>query len=158
MVELLLDTSYILPAFGLRIKLSKFEKSFPKLLQLYSVIYSPVSLIEAKWITLRAAKKEPSKRDTLLQRYRMGLKTLQGDERLKPSAFTDDSIEEIADELLLKEKLADYFDRIIYATAARYSISLLTEDDDLWAIAKGGHVPQPKQVIKWEAVLREIGS
>lgn len=157
MAELLLDTSYILPIFGLRIELGKFEKSFPRLLHVYSVIYNPVSLIEAKWITLRAGRKEPSKRDILLQRYRIGLKTLQGDERLKPSTLTDDSIEQIADELLSKEKLADYFDRMIYATAARYNMALLTEDDGLLAIAKGGRVPRPKQVIRWEDAMSEIG-
>ena len=48
MDELLLDTTYVLPIFGLNIELRDFEKTFLKLLKSYSVMYNPISLVEAK--------------------------------------------------------------------------------------------------------------
>lgn len=46
MDSLLLDTTYILPIFGIKVKLKDFEKVFPKLLNERSVMYTPISIVD----------------------------------------------------------------------------------------------------------------
>lgn len=156
MEPLLLDTSYLLPIFGLKVDLKDFDAAFPKLLGSYSVIYNPVSLVEAKWILLKIANRNPSQRGVLLGRYREGVGVLQGDERLRQSPLTDQVVEEVADELLIGENVKDYFDRVIYATAARLDIALLTEDEKLLELAKHRRARRPKQVIQWKDLLGKV--
>jgi len=60
--DLLLDTTYLLPILGIRMSLKGFSELFPKLLDDYTVFYNPVSLVEAKWVMLRLAKKELQKK------------------------------------------------------------------------------------------------
>ena len=151
--DLLLDTTYLLPILGIRMSLKGFSELFPKLLDDYTVFYNPVSLVEAKWVVLRLAKKEPQKRGALLKRFRTGLEALLRDKRLVQSELTSPSVEEIADLLLIEVGLADYFDRIIYATAAHRGIALLTEDDELIRLAQRGDLPAPKKMIRWDNVL-----
>ena len=45
-----------------------------------------------------------------LQSYRTGLKVLVADGRLKETTLTNDIVESVADELLTKEEVKDYFD------------------------------------------------
>ena len=54
----LLDTTYFLPLFGIKIKLKDFENIFPKILSNYKVMYNPISFIEAKWIILKLLKEK----------------------------------------------------------------------------------------------------
>ena len=54
MVEpLLLDTTYLLPVFGIDVGLARFETRFPEMLDEDDIRYNPVSLLEAKWMHLR---------------------------------------------------------------------------------------------------------
>ena len=53
------------------------------------------------------------------------------DERLGRTELTSPDIEEVADLLLTRAGTADYFDRLIYATAASRGSALLTEDEGL---------------------------
>ena len=154
--ELVLDTTYLLPIFGISIKLEGFEEFFPELLAEYAVLYNPVSLVEAKWIVLKLAKREPQKRGTLLERFRRGLEALLHDERLGQTELTNPDIEEVADLLLTRAGVADYFDRLIYATAASRRSVLLTEDEELARVARRGDLPAPKKVIRWDGVVREM--
>jgi len=55
--ELVLDTTYLLPIFGIDMRLKGFGELFPRLLASYAVLYNPVSLVEAKWIVLKLVKK-----------------------------------------------------------------------------------------------------
>ncbi len=73
MADLVLDTTYLLPIFGVGIRLKRFQTVFPKLLEEYRVLYNPVSIVEAKWIVLSLARREPNKRLKLLKRFRKGL-------------------------------------------------------------------------------------
>jgi hypothetical protein len=43
---LLLDTTYLLPVFGIDVGLAKFEIKFPEILDEYDIRYNPVSLLE----------------------------------------------------------------------------------------------------------------
>jgi len=155
-VKLLLDTTYLLPVFGIGIKLRKFSEVFPKLLSKYSLLYNPVSLVEAKWIIISQSKRMPSKREMFLRRFRKGLKALLSNAKFSQTALTNAEIEEIADRLLVEFKIPDYFDRIIYATAVHYNIILLTEDEKLHNIAKSKHAPKPKGILKWEHIVQNF--
>jgi len=57
MDKLVLDTTYLLPLFGIRIKLKDYNKLFPLLLKKYAALYNPISIIEAKWIILKLCRK-----------------------------------------------------------------------------------------------------
>ncbi len=155
-VKLLLDTTYLLPIFGIGVKLKKFNEVFPKLLSKYSLLYNPASLVEAKWIIISQLKRMPSKRELFLRRFRKGLKVLLNSTKFSQTILTNAEIEEIADKLLTEFKIPDYFDRIIYATAVHYDIILLTEDEKLHSIAKSEHAPKPKGIMKWEHIVRRF--
>ena len=119
MDELLLDSTYLLPVFGLRVDLTDFPTLFPSLLDSYSVMYNPAALIEAKWIILKLGRKTPAKRERLLEAYRAGLRALEPEERLMQTTLTIPGVEEVADMLLGEHGVKDYFDRLTYATASQ---------------------------------------
>ena len=147
---LLLDTTYLLPVFGIDVGLAKFETRFPEILDGYDIRYNPVSLLEAKWISLRIGRH--SERDRFLARYRSGLGAIMTDKRMKQTRLTDSAVELIADRLLTENRLNDYFDRMIYATAAAENSHLLTEDKVLLGLtgAKGESVP--RSILSWKGV------
>ncbi len=155
MDELLLDTTYVLPIFGLQTDLKDFEKTFPKMLGAHSVSFNPIALVESKWIILKLARRDPSKRDVLLEAYRAGLKTLWGDRRLRQTALTDEAVEEVAD-ALQREGLRDYFDRLTYATAVHMKCSFLTEDEELHKLGDSSSVPKPRRIVRWEKLVKEL--
>lgn len=156
MDELLLDTTYILPLFGLKVNLKDFDTNFPILMGKFLASYNPIALVESKWIILRLIRKNPSKRGDLLKAYRIGMSTLGSDNRLRQTILTDEMIEEIADRLLLEEGLSDYVDRLVYATAAHLNYALLTEDEDLHRIGKSGKLDKPKKMTNWEKLIQEL--
>ncbi len=152
-----IDTTYILPLFGVRAGLESFEEVFPKFLSSFEVYYSPLSLVEAKWIVLRLARRLSYEvRGRLLHEYRLGLDTLLYDSRLKQTVITNSDIEEIADKLL-DLGVHDYFDRMIYATACYYRAVLLTEDDDLHDVyAKVDGSLRPARIVRWSKVVEVL--
>jgi len=152
MDKLVLDTMYLLPLFGIKIKLKDYDKLFPLLLKNYTVLYNPVSVIEAEWIILKLCKKNPSKKIILLEAFREGLKALLNS-NINQTILTNSTIEKIADDLLLKAEIEDYFDRVIYATATYYHAILLTEDKELLEI-NHKDLPRPKKIISWNTVIR----
>ncbi len=143
---ILLDTTYLLPIFGVRIGLPRFEECFPKLLTKHTVLYNPLSIVEAKWIALRLAKRMGR---IVLDRFRLGLKALQNDDRLRPTEVTSYEIEEIADSLI--PYLSDYFDRIILSTAYVHGYALLTEDEEIVNVVRKGIVSL--ELLKWSDIL-----
>ena len=151
MVEpLLLDTTYLLPVLGIDVGLAKFGTKFPKILDGYDIRYNPVSLLEAKWIGLRIGRR--SDRDKFLARYRSGLGAIMTDKRMMQTRLTDDTVELIADRLLIDNRLDDYFDRMIYATAAAEDSHLLTEDKALLGLAGAKGEPAPRSILSWKGV------
>ncbi len=119
--------------------MKNFDKAFEKLLDSFSVDYNPASLIEAKWILLKLGRMNTGKREALFNAYRTGLKVLVADGRLKETTLTNDVVETVADELLTKEEVKDYFDRLIYGTAADRGCALLTEDEKLSKLKNAKH-------------------
>ena len=153
MDELLLDTTYLLPAFGIALPLESFSERFPSILKAYSVSYNPISLVEAKWVVLRLSRQRPADRGKLLDSYRLGLRVVLADERLKQTDLTSESVERVADGLLIDMRSGDYFDRMIYGTACALDGLLLTEDNELLALKTNKDVPQPKNVLAWKDLL-----
>ncbi|MDH2899925.1 MAG: hypothetical protein PXY39_03045 [archaeon] len=156
MDELLLDSSYLFPIFGIELEYRNFESLFSNLTEKYVVKYNPASLIEAKWYVLRKSKKERGWADALFQSYRRGLLSLQRDKRIESTSLTNERIEELADSLLTKFAIKDYFDRLIYSTAAELRCILLTEDGplhELFRKVENIDLPKPKQMMKWKDLL-----
>ncbi len=156
MDDLLLDSSYLFPLFGVKLEYENFESVFPTLPQKYFVKYNPVSLIEAKWYVLRKSKKKRQGDDTLFQKYRRGLSSLQRDRRLESTPLTNEMIEELSDLLLTKFSIRDYFDRLIFSTASDLDCILLTEDGplhDLFRKAQNDLPKKPKAMMKWKDIL-----
>ncbi|MDK2463223.1 MAG: hypothetical protein QI223_00395 [Candidatus Korarchaeota archaeon] len=150
--ELILDTTYLLPIFGVGVGLPRYESLFTRLLETLSVGYNPVSLVEAKWISLGLARDHPDKRDGLLSAYRRGLAAILLDERISATELTGPEVEAVADRLLLEFGLADYFDRVIYATAVVRNATLLTEDGELLRLARSPEAPRPREAMRWADV------
>ncbi len=153
MVELLLDTTYLLPAFGIALKLDGFNERFPKVLETHNVSYNPISLVEAKWVVLRLSRQRPADRAKLLERYRLGLRVLLGDERLRQTEVTNETVERVADGLLVDNQTKDYFDRTIYGTACAGDCMLLTEDEGLRRLKPKQDAPRPKEILAWKDLL-----
>jgi hypothetical protein len=151
---LLLDSSFLFPIFGVGLEYRNFDLVFPKLTDRYSVKYNPVSLIEAKWFILRQARKRKGSQN-LLQSYRSGLLSFQRDERFESTPLTNEKIEETADLLLEKYAIQDYFDRLLYSTAAYLGSIFLTEDNQLHEVFKKTQddMLKPKKMIKWKDML-----
>ena len=158
MDKLLLDTTYLLPLLGIGIELENYQEVFPKLHVFYEIYYSPLSLIEAKWIVIRTVKriKNKSKRQKLLEEYRIGLDLLLKSSIYRKTVLTNGLIERIADDLWING-VKDYFDRMIYATAAYYGAILLTEDEELKNIYDEiESMLKPKEVINWNTLVSRI--
>lgn len=150
--ELILDTTYLLPIFGVGVGLPRYELLFPRLLEKLSVGYNPLSLVEAKWISLGLSKNLPDRRDILLSAYRRGLTAILSDERISATELTRPEMEAVADRLLFEFGLADYFDRMIYSTAVVRNAVLMTEDADLLRLARSPDAPKPREAVRWADV------
>jgi PIN domain nuclease of toxin-antitoxin system len=148
---LVLDTTYLLPVFGIDIGLSRFETRFPEILEEYDARYNPVSLVEAKWISLRMGRYV--ERERFLERYRSGLMAIMTDKRISQTKLTDSAIEHVADRLLTENGVKDYFDRMIYATAAAEESDLLTEDKALIELEDAERKPAPRRILSWKVIV-----
>jgi hypothetical protein len=152
--RVLLDTTYILPILGVGMELKGFDEGFPKMFSKYEVFYNPVSLIEAKWVVLKICRSKPHEAEKLLKAYRKGLAALLSDKRIKQTTLTSPEAEEIADRLM-EAGVKDYFDRMVYATAVRQEMILMTEDVQLIKITKA-NLPRPKRIINWNVMAEKI--
>ena len=148
---ILLDTTYLLPVFGIDVGLDEYEALFPRLLEEFKVYYSPLSLVEAKWVVLRVSKAKPGISRRLLEEYRRGLEAIVSDSRLEETIVTNSVIEEAAD-YLLELGIRDYFDRMIYATAYYYKAMLLTEDRDLKLVSRKTPSYRPLGIMSWAEI------
>ncbi len=153
MSKILLDTSYILPLFGIDVEIEGLKENFLRVLERYDVYYSPISLIEAKFIALQLLKDGIN----LLDDYRIGLIRISAEDYLKPTPLTTPEIEEIADKLLIDENVKDYFDRMIYATAVVFKLVLITEDRKLTELAKS-YTKRPPKVYSWKTLCQDFSS
>ena len=158
--KLLLDTTYLLPLMGVNVRLPRFSTVFKSLIQRTLLFYNPLSLVEAKWIVLHYAKTgKGASLKTRLERYALGLEVLEAySECLIQTQITSPEVERLADKLLIEAGVRDYFDRMIYATAAHLNLPLLTEDDMLRRLPEShGDIGHPPSMISWEDLLKALG-
>ncbi len=156
--KLLLDITYLLPLLGIDVGLADYSRYFPVLHHYFEIYYSPVSLIEAKWIILKSIKRLRNQRDKirLLREYRIGLELIQKTPYYKETVISNSIIEETADRLWMMG-VKDYFDRMIYATAAYYKAILVTEDHDLIDFYnEDEYTDKPVEVIDWNELVARI--
>ena len=156
MDELLLDSTYLLPIFGLKVDLEDFPNLFPFLLDLHSVRYNPAALIEVKWVILSVSKKHPRKKEAFLQAYRTGLRALEGEKRLTQTVLTTQTIETVADDLMERWSVKDYFDRLTYATASYSQATFLTEDSQLLELSRTSQAPKPRATFTWRDITPSL--
>ena len=92
--RLFLDTSYLMPFFGLDISISNFNTTLTQLLNIQSITwnYSPVSVIEIKWLILKKIKQVPSLEEELEERYATGCDMLNQDNRFQQVDLVDGRI------------------------------------------------------------------
>ena len=154
--SVLLDTMYLLPVFGVDVGLDEYGSLFPRILEELHVYYSPLSLVEAKWVILKLSRMKPDASSRLLDEYRRGLEAILADNRLKETIITNSMIEEVADHLL-EQGLHDYFDRMIYATAYYYNAILLSEDRELKSINEKTVKYKLPRVISWADIRSMLG-
>lgn len=138
MVEkLLLDTTYLLPVFGIRITVKDYEKGLAGLISSENLFhYSPLSLIESKWILLSLIRRRKLDAQKALSRFVFGLKTiLESGSGFSPTELTSLEIEGEADSLWAAG-LDDYFDRMLVANAKVSGMTFVTEDEELLTLAE----------------------
>jgi PIN domain nuclease of toxin-antitoxin system len=153
MDELLLDSTYLLPIFGIKLELQDFETTFTRLSENYIVRYSPASLIETKWAIIKRSRRlKEAERRLSFTNYRQGLLSLQRDPTLQSTPLTNEVIEDYSDLLLLQYHVQDYFDRQIYSTSVFLRCVLLTEDQamhDLFRKTSAIVKDRPSRIIRW---------
>jgi len=130
MYRVLLDTTYILPAFGIYVDIAPkneikiiLEKCIEKGVTLN---ISEISLFEAYVKTIAVAKKK--KLPDLFKKAANGIFAVINDTTLNKIGYCELEILEIASNILKTHN--DPFDAIIFATAIVRDMSLATEDSD----------------------------
>jgi PIN domain nuclease of toxin-antitoxin system len=126
-----LDTTYLMPLFGLSNDMPGFDDQFLAVLKKGSItfFYSPVSIIEIKWQVIKLEKTSPGV-DAYERMFSRGLTSMKNDPRFQVVDLIDASINDVSVEL---RKLGhnDYFDTIIASSALWHADVLVTEDDPL---------------------------
>lgn len=154
-----MDTTYLLPLMGVDVRPPRFSTVFKSLIQSTLLFYNPLSLVEAKWIVIHYAKtRKGASLKPRLERYVLGLEVLEVyNESLIQTPITSPEVERLADNLLVKAGVRDYFDRMIYATASHLNLPLLTEDGTLGRLTEShGDVSHPPFTISWRNLLKAL--
>ena len=121
--KIFLDTSYLLPLFGVDIELTKDdEKKLLTIIENFNPSINSLSLLEIKWKILHFSKKNK----LLLERYHNVLQFVTLSGKFKIVHFYDFRIDHIATKLY--EFHNDYIDCSILAAALENADILLTED------------------------------
>ena len=129
-MKIFLDTSFLMPLFGLEASNNLNKDELAKIFSREDLIfhYQMVSIIEIKWLILKAGRNDEDLRDKLEMAYSDALRFLEDSENIIVQPFDSDVVNDISYEL---EKFGhrDYFDTLILASAILSSDMLLSEDD-----------------------------
>lgn len=133
MIRVMLDTTYILPFFGIGIRIEGFEKQMGILISSeHEIRVSFVSIIEAKGKSLREAARRRTPQ--FLERFTLGYEALMEGERIIIEDIALDKYDQDVNKAYLGG-LDDLFDCIVLATAFKTSDVLVTEDEEIKNIA-----------------------
>lgn len=152
----LFDTTYILPWFGINITIQNLKENLKLVLTNYkqAIAVTTCSLIEGKWRTIRAQKRE--KQRAYLGRANIALQgfaTGKCFEIIDPWRVPGVSI--LADELLM-EGHQDYMDCWIAGTAKKLNLVLVSEDKGLQQLTSQITHWADFQIINWQNFLAVI--
>ena len=131
-MRVVLDTTYILPAFNIVTK--KFGKKDFKFLLESNVerIVHQALIIESKWVLLGLLRKgKIGDRERAFNDFNEGLRFVKHSGKFRFVDLLDEQVDMNETEIYTNLRIRDYFDRIIIATAQAYGDLLLTEDDDI---------------------------
>ena len=133
--KIFLDTTFLLPFFGIRPKIKKYSSTqFKETLKGFKEIHiTYLSVYETKAKIFRMHKKGTISR-TVLDKFWYALKILLEDKRFFFHTY-DESIDKNLNDFLEKYSL-DIFDALILASAVNKTDILLTEDSSLLSINK----------------------
>ncbi|MHA2363730.1 MAG: hypothetical protein ACXAC7_07215 [Candidatus Hodarchaeales archaeon] len=156
MSEWLLDTTYILPYFGIDVKISKIRQLLREILLNHSnkILISSCSLIEGKWKSIREFRK--TNNSELLVRANKALLAFGTGRYFKVvnSWFIPDA-SKFADELL-KQGHNDYMDCWIAGTTKALKLKLVSEEQDLPKIIKNIPDWNDFEIYDWAGFIEEI--
>ncbi|ODS37064.1 hypothetical protein BEH94_11900 [Candidatus Altiarchaeales archaeon WOR_SM1_SCG] len=120
---ILLDTTYILPLYGIDIKIPGFESGFEEILSSSEKPgISSISVLEAKGKLTKFFNTKEG-----LKRYKSGFIAITESLRFKIFDFVDREIDKNSTKIFLYGH-RDIFDCIIAATALKHADLLVTED------------------------------
>jgi PIN domain nuclease of toxin-antitoxin system len=156
MTSWLLDTTYILPFFGIDVAILGLRESMTRILasRQHDIGITSLSIIEAKWLSIQQFKKKNDK--TYLGRANMAIESLQGGRYMKVTdPWFVKNAARYADRLLeLGHK--DYFDCWIAGTARAEGRTLVSEDEPLAKlIVEEAHWDDFK-MVPWKDFNQEI--
>ncbi|MGQ4914234.1 MAG: hypothetical protein ACP6IU_05720 [Candidatus Asgardarchaeia archaeon] len=160
--KVMLDTTFLLPLFG--IESDKFTiTDFKKLIRTTSklmLFFSPVSLIELKWLILKKIKKADEKlAASLLSKYNNALFYILYEDYFHELPLLNTQIN-ILEDKLREFGLTDYFDRIIFSAGLTFCDSLLTEDEqiiNIWRSEKASLIDKEFAVVTWNQFRQYFG-
>lgn len=138
----MLDTTHILPLYGLETSITNHREEISKLLKSESkfdeFIISDISLLEVRWLLLKKKKKEEEikKKQEYDKRFRISTEIITNSEKWMISRWYEKSeIVEIADRILeLGHK--DYLDCLLVAQSYVENATFVTEDKKLLDLRK----------------------
>lgn len=148
----MLDTTYLLPAFGVELDFDSAEnitKVLDNITEIGSNVYlSDLSPLECFLKAFRLAEKVKSQAGK--EAAKIGFLAVTKD----PSAFTilshsDEDI--ITEAFMIRNSHRDPFDCFIFATAKVLEATLVTEDDDAWK-----YVGSDK-ILSWKNLRKDLG-
>lgn len=110
-MKVLLDTSFLLPVFGVDVDVPRFKEQLLHLSKEAELLVNSLSILEAKWIILRISKK----RQDVLEEFKKGLNLVTRGETLRIVPFYSPEIDTVATFVYRHHR--DYIDCSILASA-----------------------------------------
>ncbi|MGQ4891600.1 MAG: PIN domain-containing protein [Candidatus Njordarchaeia archaeon] len=153
--NILIDTTYLLPLFG--IDLQQFQKKdLEKLLDSkINIWFNPISLIEAKWVIYKIAKKDQVLLNSLREIYNETIDNLISGYNIKPTPLINSEIDNL-ENLLYDHGIKDFFDRIIASTAKIVTGVLLTEDKELRTVLVKIREFKDLKILSWKELVKQL--
>ena len=125
MLKVLLDTSFVLPSFGIQTGRDVLD-GLTRLVNVKAEIYySRFSILESLWVATRLPKGEPFDAD----RFDLGLSSILESGKYREVREDAGTFSEALRLRMLGHN--DMVDNILYASSMAYNLKLLTLDDEL---------------------------
>lgn len=159
-LEYLLDTSYLLPLISIPINVGvgslKFNQQFKEIKNTLKdgLVISLASIIEIQWKAIRLFKKEGN--EEFLSRAQVAIPLLSKGQEIKViNPWTDEIILNFANELL-KAGHNDFMDCLIFATAKKYDIPIVSEEEEIKKIFHSLTNWKSIEILKWKSFTKRI--